>query len=108
MADTKDRLEFLEGGVGMSSDVRLQLVWIELAPMSPARFGCQRSFLGGHQIPIDGTAGQIKPAGGLGFGAARLDEVHHPLPQIQRIRFHALKPITLCPNVNMKRYIAAN
>jgi hypothetical protein len=33
-----------------------------------------------------------------------LDELHHPLPQIQRISFHARKPIFLCPNVNMNCY----
>jgi hypothetical protein len=37
-----------------------------------------------------------------------LDEVHHPFPQVQRISFHALKPVTLCPNVNMKCYSKHN
>jgi len=80
MADTKSLLEFLERGVGMLSDVRLELLWIEVAPMSPARFGGQRTFLGGVQIPINGTPRQIKPPGGLGFRATAPNEVHHPFP----------------------------
>jgi hypothetical protein len=33
-----------------------------------------------------------------------VDKLHHPFPQIQCIGFHALKPIKLCANVNMKYY----
>ena len=104
MADAKHLLEFLEGGIGMLFDLGLEFLRVELAPVSPACFRGQRAFFGGVQIPINGTPGQVKPPGGLGFGAPRLDEVHHPLAQVQRISFHALKPITLCPNVNMKCY----
>ena len=105
MADAKHLLEFLEGGIGMLFDVNLELLRVEFAPVSPACFRGQRACFGGVQIPINGTPGQVKPPGSLGFRAARLDEVHHPFPQVQRISFHALKPITLCPNVNMKCYI---
>jgi hypothetical protein len=104
MADAEGLLEFLEGGVGMFLDMSLEFPRVEFAPVSPARFRGQRACFGGVQIPINGTPGQVKPPGSLGFGAARLDEFHHPFPQIQRISFHALKPITLCPNVNMKCY----
>ena len=104
MTDAKHGLQFLERGVGMVLDVRLKLLRIELAPSPPTGFGRQRSPLGGGQIPINGTAGQVKPPGGLGFGAAALDEFDHPFPQIQRIGFHARKLISLCPNVNMKYY----
>ena len=105
MADTEHLLEFLEGGVGMFFNVRPKFLRIEFAPMAPALFGGQRAFLGGDQIPIDGTPGQIKPPGGRGFGTTVLNEFHHPFPQVQRISFHARKPITLCPNVYMKCYI---
>ena len=104
MADAKHLLEFLEGGIGMLFDLGLEFLRVEFAPVSPACFRSQRACFGGLQIPINGTPGQVKPPGGLGFGAARFDEVHHPFPQVQRISFHALKPITLCPNVNMKCY----
>ena len=104
MADAEHGLEFLEGGVGMSFYMRLEFLGVELAPMSPALFWRQRTFLGGGQIPIHGTPGHLKPPRCLGFGAATLNEFHHPFPQVQRIGFHAHKPITLCPNVNMKYY----
>ena len=80
MADAKDLLEFLEGGVGMFFDVRLEFLGVELAPMAPTLFRGQRAFLGGEQIPINGTPSQSEPPGGLGFGAARLDVFHHPFP----------------------------
>ncbi len=80
MADAEHLLEFLEGGVGMFFDLPLELLRVEFAPMTPARFRSQRAFLGGGQIPIDRTPGQIKPPGGLGFGAADLNEFHHPFP----------------------------
>ena len=107
MADAKHLLEFLEGGIGMLFDLGLEFLRVEFAPVSPACFRGQRAGFGGVQIPINGTPGQVEPPGGLGFGAARFDEVHHPFPQVQRICFHALKPITLCPNVNVKCYISA-
>jgi len=104
MADAKNLLDFLECGVGMFFDVRLEFFGVELAPMSPASFRGQRAFFGGDQIPVNGTPRQVKPPGGLGFGAAALNEFHHPFPQVQRIGFHARKPVSLCPNVNMKCY----
>jgi hypothetical protein len=104
MADAEDILEFLEGGVGMFFDLSLEFLRIEFAPMPPAGFGGQRPRLHGVQIPINGAPTQFKTPGGLGFGAARLDEVHHPFPQVQCISFHARKLITLCINVNMKCY----
>ena len=77
MADAKHGLQFLEGGVGMFLDVRLEFLGVEFAPMSPALFRGQRALLSGAQIPIDGTARQVKAPGGLGFGAAARNEFYH-------------------------------
>jgi hypothetical protein len=104
MADAKHVLDFLEGGVGMFFNVSLKFLRIEFAPMTPALFWGQRAFLGGDQIPVNGTSGQRIPSGGLGLGAAALNEFHHPFPQVQCISFHVRKPVMLCPNVNMKCY----
>ena len=104
MADAEGFLEFLEGGVGMFFDVRLELLGVELAPMAPARFRGQRPSFSGGQIPVNGTPRQIKPPGGLDFGTPALNEFHHPFPQVQRISFHAGKLITICPYVNVKCY----
>ena len=104
MADAEGFLEFLEGGVGMFVDVGLKFFGVELTPMSPTLFRGQRAGFSGDQIPINGTPRQIKTPGGLGFGTPALNEFHHPFPQVQCIRFHASKAITLCPNVNMKYY----
>ena len=108
MADTKDLLDFLEGGIGMFFDMRLELLGVELAPMSPALFRGQRSSFSGEEIPINGTPSQLKPPGGLGFGATALNVFYHPFPQVQRICFHAHKLINLCTNVNMKCYTCQN
>jgi hypothetical protein len=105
MADAKRLLEFLEGGVGMFVDVRLEFLGVELAPMSPALFRGQRPRLHGVQIAVNGAPAEFKAPGGLGFGAARLDEFHYPFPQVQSISFHARKPVSLCPNVNVNYYI---
>jgi len=105
MADAEHRLDFLEGGVGVFFDVGLELGGVELAPLPPARFRVQRTLLGGGQIPIDGTPGQIKTPGSFRLGSAALNEFHHPFPQVQRIGFHALNLISLCPIVYMKCYI---
>ena len=80
MADAEGFLEFLERGIGMYFDVGLEFLGVELAPMSPTHFRGQRAFWGGGQIPVNGTPRQSKPPGGLGFGAARPDEVHHSFP----------------------------
>jgi hypothetical protein len=105
MADAKRVLDFLEGGVGMIFNMSLKFLRIEFSPMTPALFlGSTLPFLGGGQIPINGTPGQIKTPGGLGLGAAALNEFHHPFPQVQCINFHLRKPIMPCPNVKMKCY----
>jgi len=80
MADAECLLEFLERGVGMFFDVNLELLRVEFAPMSPTGFGCQCPGFHGGQIAIDRAPTQIKAAGGLGLGAARLDEFDHPFP----------------------------
>src|ERR1035438_1967331 len=104
MADTEHLLDFFKGGVGVFFDMGAEFLRVKLTPLSPARFRRQRTLLGRHQIPINGTAGQLKTPGGFDFGSATLDEFHHPFPQVQRIGFHARKLISLCPNVNMKCY----
>ena len=80
MADAKHSLKFLEGRVRMLFDVNLEFLRVEFAPVSPAGFRGQRACFGGVQIPINGTPGQVKPPGSLGFGAAALNEFHHPFP----------------------------
>jgi len=107
MADAEHGLEFFKRGVGMFLDVRLEFFGVELAPMSPTRFRRQRPLLGGGQIPVNGTPRHVEPPDGLGFGAARLDEFHHPFPQVQRIGFHARKRIRLCVYVNVNCYISS-
>jgi hypothetical protein len=87
VADAKDFLEFLEGGVGMFFDVNLEFLRVEFAPMTPTGFGGQHPRLHGVQIAVNGAPTEIKAPGGLGFGAARLDEFHHPFPQVQCISF---------------------
>src|ERR1700689_3061706 len=101
MADAECLLEFLERGVGMFFDVNLEFLRIEFAPMTPASFRGEGAGLDGGQIPVNTAPTQIKVPGGLDFGAAALDEFHHPFAQVQCIGFHAHNPITLCPNVNM-------
>ena len=105
MADAECLLEFLERGVGMLFDMNLEFLRVEFAPMSPTDLGCQRPCFHGGQIAVNGAPAKLKAAGGLGLGAARLNEFDHPFPQVQRISFHAHKRVSLCPNVNMKRYI---
>jgi hypothetical protein len=104
MADAKHGLDFFEGGVGMFFDVRLKFLGVALAPSSPTGFRRQRPLLGGGQIPVNGTPGQGKTPGRLGFGATALNEFYHPFPQVHRISFHARKLITLCTNFNVKCY----
>jgi hypothetical protein len=104
MADLEGVLEFLERGVGMRLDVNLKLLRVEFAPFPPTGFGRERPGFHGGQIAVNGAASEVKVPGGLHFGAAFLNELHHPLPQIQGISFHARKPTTLCANVNMKCY----
>ena len=106
MADTEHLLDFFEGGIGVFFDVGAEFLRVEFPPGSPARFRRQRPLFGGHQIPINGTAGQIEAPGSLDFRTPALNEFHHPFPQVQRIGFHARKPISLCPNVNVKWYNA--
>jgi len=101
MADAKDRLEFLEGGVGMFFDVGLKALRVKLPPMSPAGFRGQHPGSRGRQIAVDGAPPNRKPAGGFGLAAALIDELDHPLPQIQTIGFHAHDLTILCAYVNM-------
>ena len=95
MADAKDPLQFLERGVRLVPDMRLKFGWIELAPLAPTGLGGQRVRFGGGQIAINRAFAQPKEPSGLGPRAATSDILHHPLPQIQRIGFHAhsLSPI---------------
>jgi hypothetical protein len=89
MADAKHLLEFLEGGVGVLFNMGAEFFRVEFAPGAPARLRWQRPFLGGGQIPVNRTAGQIKPPGGFDLGTTVLDEFHDSFPQVQRISFHA-------------------
>ena len=89
MADPKHLLEFLEGGVGMLFNMGVEFFGVQLAPVSPALFRGQRAFLGGGQIAVNGASTQIETARGLDFGTTRVEEFHHPFPQVQSIGFHA-------------------
>jgi len=80
MADAKDPLQFLEGGVGMLLDVSVEFLRIELAPVSPAGFWGQFPRLGGVEVAIDGAPPQGEAPGGLSFGPPSLKEFHHPFP----------------------------
>jgi len=91
MADAKHSLQFLEGGVGMLFDMRLEFLRIEFAPMPPTGFGGQRPRLSGGQIAVNAASTERKASGGLGFRATRLNEFHHSFPQVQCISFHADK-----------------
>jgi hypothetical protein len=97
MTDAKDRLQFLQRGVGVMADVHLKFGRIELAPVAPTGLGCQRVRFGGGQVTIDGAFAQPKQPGGLGPRAARLHKLHHPLAQIQRVGFHALSLSLILP-----------
>lgn len=98
MADVKDGLEFFERGVGMFFNVRLKFLGIQRAPLTPAGFRGERAVFGGGQIAVNRAPPHRKAAGRLDLGAACLKKLHHPLPQVQRISFHA--PI-LSPYVPM-------
>ena len=89
MADAKDSLQFLEGGIRLLADVRLKLDRIELAPLAPTGLGGQRVGFGRGQIAINCAFAQPKEPGGLRPRAAPSDKLHHPLAQIQRVGFHA-------------------
>ena len=104
MADTKHRLDFLEGGVRMFFDVGLELGGVELAPFAPTLFRGERAGFGRRQIAVNRAPPQIKPPGRLGLGATRVKEFDHPFPQVQRICLHAPKLIRLCANVYMNCY----
>ena len=104
MADAEHHLDFFKGGIGVLFDMGAEFLRVELAPGAPTRFRWQGAFLGSDQIPVNRTPGQSKIPGGFHFGTAALNEFDHPLPQVQRIGFHARKPISLCPNVYMKCY----
>ena len=104
MADAKHILKFLQRGVGMLLDMRLEFLRVELAPAPPALFRGQRSRLRGSQIPVNRASTEVKALSGFHFGTAVMDEFHYPFPQVQCIGFHAHKPITECPNVNVKCY----
>ncbi len=89
MADAKDRLQFLERGVGVLADLRLKLGGIQLAPSAPTGLGGQRFGFGRGEIAINRAFAQPEHPGGLGPRAAGPDKLHHPLAQIQRVGFHA-------------------
>jgi hypothetical protein len=80
MTDAKHSLDFLECGVRMFFDVGLKFFGVQLAPFSPTGFRGEGAGLDGVQIPVNRTPPQGKAPGGLGFGATRLDEFHHPFP----------------------------
>lgn len=97
MADAKDPLQFLERGVGLVADVGLKFGRIELAPAAPTGLGNQGVGFGGGQVAIYRALAQPKQPGGFGPRAARLDKLHHPLAQIQRVGFHPFSLSLILP-----------
>lgn len=89
MADAKDGLEFVEGGVGLLADLGGEFGGVKFAPVAPTGLGGERVGLYGGEVAVDGAFPQREALGGLGPRAAALNELHHPLPQIQRVGFHA-------------------
>ena len=83
--DAKHLLQLFERGGGMFFDVRRKFLGGELAPLPPTRFRRQRALLGGGQIPVNGTPRHRKPPGGLGFGAAALNEFHPPFQKVKQL-----------------------
>lgn len=95
VADVEDRLDFMQGGVGLLADLGGEFGRIQLAPSAPSGLGGQRVGLRGGQIAVNGAFPQRETLGGLGPRAALLDKFHHPFAQIQGVGFHAhsLPPI---------------
>ena len=104
VANTQGRGQFGQRGVGVLFDVRLQFGRIEFAPGSPTRFRSQGVRFGGGKVAIDRALAQLEAPRGFRPGAARLHKLHHPLPQIQRVGFHAPHATSHTANVNVKRY----
>ena len=98
MADGKDLLEFGQRGVGMFFDVGVEFGRVELAPGTPTGLGGQGVGFDGGQIAVNRAASQRKVLPRRSDGTALLHKSHHPLPQIQRVGFHAH---TLSPEVPM-------
>ena len=89
VADAKDPLQFLKRGLRLVADVRLKFGRIELAPVAPTGLGGQRVGFDRGQVAIDGAFAQPEKPGSLGPRAAPGHKLHHPLPQIHRVGFHA-------------------
>ena len=51
-------------------------------------FVCQHTRFLGDQIAVHGAPADVKTPGGLGLGAAILDEFHHAFAQIKAVCFH--------------------
>ena len=97
MADLKDFLEFDQRGVGMFFDVGVELGRVKFTPGTPTGFGGQGAGLGGGEVAVNRARRHPEAPGRLGFGAASADKLHHPLPQIQRVGFHAHTLSTYLP-----------
>ena len=78
VADGKDFLQFRQRGVGMFFDMGVELGRVEFAPRSPARFGGQSVGFDRRQVAVNRAPAQFKAPPGLHFGAAGLEEPHHP------------------------------
>lgn len=89
MADVEDRLDFVQGGVGLLADMGGELGGVELAPAAPTGLGGQRVGFGGGEVAVNRADAQGETPGGLGPRAPALDKPHHAFTQIQRVGFHA-------------------
>ena len=89
VADAKDRLQFLQRGVGVLLDMRLKLGGIQFAPSAPTGLGRQRFGFGRGKIAINRAFSHPEAPGGFRPGATLFNILHHPLPQFHRVGFHA-------------------
>jgi hypothetical protein len=78
VADVKDGLDFVEGGVGLLADMGGEFGRVKFAPATPSSLGGEGVSPGGGKVAVDGAFPHREALGGLGARAAALDEPHHP------------------------------
>jgi len=77
VADVKDGLDFVEGGIGLLADMGGEFGRIKFAPATPSSLGDEGISPGGSKVAVDGAFPQRKALGGLGARAAPLNKPHH-------------------------------
>jgi hypothetical protein len=89
MTDSQGLADLMKRGVVMFFDMVPEFLRVQFPPMAPTGFGGQRTRFLGAQISVHGAPADIKTPGGLGFGAAILDEFYHAFAQVKAVCFHA-------------------